>query len=215
MQEFHIRANKSLKEMHFTELTGHRILIVGDVGSGKTSLTARLLTEAIVSADAANVTVIDMAPQKTQLRGVAIGGRLTDLVKDYKRARLLVPAEKLHAPRIEGHTANEVAHLAKQNSECIEELLDEYMTHPTPILFINDISMYLMAGNLEALIKAVSMGQTVVANSYEGVALKDDRGSGVSERERKGLATLKRAMDTVLSLSPTVSVASVGKKLGE
>jgi len=47
----------------------------------------------------------------------------------------------------------------------------------------------------------------MVANSYEGSALQDDQGSGVSRREREGLAVLKKAVDKVLTASSTPSLA--------
>jgi adenylate kinase family enzyme len=198
----------SLKDLHFSELLGRKLLIVGDVGSGKTELTARLLKEAITSVGLTNVTAVDMAPERTQFNGIMIGGRLIDFMNGVTGMRVLVPAERVHAPRVEGHTADEVANFSKQNAESIEKLLDQYSAKPTLVLFINDVSMYLQAGRIHTLMKTLALAETLVVNCYEGVALQEDRDSGVSQREREGLATLKGAMDYVLTLDTTVPSAS-------
>jgi len=196
-----------LKDLHFSELLGRKLLVVGDVGSGKTALTARLLKEAIVSVGLNNVTAIDMAPERREFKGITIGGRLIDSLNGMKDMRILVPAERLYAPRVEGHTADEVANFSEQNAESIEKLLEQYSVKPTLVLFINDVSMYLQAGRIKTLMKTLALAETLVVNCYEGVALQEDRNSGVSQRERVGLATLKGAMDCVLTLGTTVSLA--------
>jgi hypothetical protein len=73
---------------------------------------------------------------------------------------------------------------------------------------MNDISMYLHAGEPANLLNVVGFAKTVVMNSYAGVALQDDQGSGVSQHERDGLALLKRAVDQVVALSAAPFLAS-------
>jgi hypothetical protein len=152
-----------------------------------------------------------MAPERRQFKGVMIGGRLSDFVNNVESMRVLVPAKRLYAPRVEGRTADEVVNLSKQNAESIERLLEEYSAKPTSILFINDVSMYLQSGEINTLIRTLALAETLVANCYEGVALQDDRNSGVSQRERAGLATLKGAMDYVLTVGTPVSLVSQGE----
>jgi hypothetical protein len=191
-----------LKDLHFSELLERRTLIIGDVGSGKTTLTARLLEEAIMNFRVAKITVIDMAPRSVQFKGISIGGLISDSLKKYSHLRLFTPNLKLHAPRIEGRTADDVLQMARTNAAIIDELLQRYMSDPTPILFVNDASIYLQAGNMNALLKAVLLAQTFVGNSYSGLTLEDDNQSGLSQRERIGLTALKKIMDKVLTVSP-------------
>jgi hypothetical protein len=186
-------------------LEGKKVLIVGEVGSGKTALTARLLREAIVAIGPAKITAIDMAPRRKQFKRVVVGGRLTDFMRGDAEMRILVPAGKLHAPRIEGKTANEVVYLARVNAQLIQELLEAYLMAPTPILFINDVSMYLLAGEVKPLLKVVKLAETFVANSYEGLTLGQNHDSGISKREKSGLSLLKKAMDYVVPMSATAS----------
>jgi hypothetical protein len=196
----------SLKDLHFSGVTGLKVLIEGDIGSGKTVLTARLLEEAVVVVGSAKITVIDMAPEPRQFKGVMVGGYLSDYVEGDHGFRTLAPNRKLRAPRIEGHTADEVLYLARMNASTIQELLETYLLDPTPVLFANDVSMYLQAGDAKILFKTVAMADTFVGNSYSGLTLEEDNESGLSRRERSGLAALKNIMDRVVTLSSAASI---------
>jgi hypothetical protein len=185
---------------------GRRLLIVGDVGSGKTAMTARLLAEAVSMFDSNDIAVIDMAPEKRYFNEVAVGGRLADFMRTQVGLRVLVPARKVGAPRIEGRTASDVLRLAQLNAQSIDQLLDRYFASPSPILFMNDVSIYLQAGEPRRLLEVFASAKTMVANSYEGSALQDDHESGVSRHEREGLAVLKKAVDKVLTASASPSL---------
>ena len=190
-----------LRDLRFSEAYKRRTLIIGDVGSGKTALTARLLEEAIMNFGVGKITVIDMAPGSVQFKGIKVGGLISDSLKKHARLRLLTPRLKLHAPRIEGRTADRVLQLARGNASIIDELLQRYISDPTPILFVNDVSIYLQAGNVNTLLKAVLLARTFVGNSYSGLTLEQDSQSDLSQRERTGLTALKKIMDKVLTIN--------------
>jgi hypothetical protein len=198
-----------LKDLHFSELHGRKVLITGDICSGKSALTARLLKEAIATVRPIEITLIEMAPRRREFKGVMVGGRVTDLMGDDQSGiRCLLPSRELYAPRIEGTNASHVLSLARSNAESIQELLEIYQHAPTSILFINDVSIYLHMGDVNRLLEAVSLAGTFVANSYEGPTLEDDQQSGLSKREKAGLAVLKNLMDIILTLQPIKSPQS-------
>jgi len=197
-----------LKDFHFNEIIRRKLLILGDIGSGKTAFTARLLAEALAILSPNDITVIDMAPRRRDFKGASVGGRLTDFMNAPTGVRILTPAPTPVAPRIEGLTAGDVLLFARSNHESIDRVLEKYSADPTPILFMNDVSMYLHAGEPVNLLNVVASAKTVVMNSYAGVTLQDDRGSSVSQHERDGLALLKRAVDQVMILSAAPSLAS-------
>ena len=122
--------------------------------------------------------------------------------------RIMVPSQRVSAPRIEGRTASDVLRLARLNAWSIEQLFSQYSTAPTPVLFMNDVSIYLQAGKPTRLLEVLGSAKTVVANSYEGLSLRDDHGSGVCQRERKGLSLLKKRVDIVLMLNATPDLIS-------
>ena len=180
-----------------------KILILGDVGTGKTALTQRLIQEAALANNTSTVTVIDMAPERREFEGIKVGGGLENPLRP--NVRILKPVQGLHAPRVEGHNSQEVRHFAKLNASIIDRLLNHYVQNPTPVLFVNDLSMHLQAGKPDLMMKSVLLSSTFVGNAYYGRSLENDQQSGVSQDERTGLDSLKTVMDRVLVLKSTQS----------
>lgn len=177
-----------------------RTLILGDIGTGKTALTVRLLKEALASVGPKQITIIDMAPEQMQFDGARIGGRVDRYLPISPRFKILTTKQKIHAPRIEGRDANDVRQLAKDNADLIEPLLIRYQRHATPILFVNDASIYLQSGSVNTLMNTVAFSHTFVANAYSGGTLEADKRSGVTEREQVGLDVLKTMMNKIIPL---------------
>jgi len=170
---------------------------MGDVNTGKTMMTKELLDEAI-ELDPCEITVIDMAPRSFILEGISFGGALLR-PEDYD-VRCLIPDE-IRTPRLSAETSEELLELADQNREKIERLLDEFQAHPSRILFLNDVSIYLQCGKLERLWDTINLAEIVVANGYIGTRLEEDLGTGVSARERRLMEELASRMDVVIDSS--------------
>ncbi len=182
--------------LSFEGLRGCKALIVGEVASGKTRLTRLLLREALGLGEP--VTVLDFAPPRGFERGRPLGGRL--LVPGLKVDQEL-RSPNLHTPRLSGATAQEVEALAKANAVETTRLIQRFLGSPTPCLFVNDVSIHLQAGELGVLWEAMEAAETVVANGYLGGFLRDDKGSGVSRRERGLMLELVSRVDRVIHLS--------------
>jgi GTPase SAR1 family protein len=174
-----------------------KVLIVGDVGTGKTALTRRILTEAVHIGFKRDITVIDMAPGATVINGLPVGGKL--LSSSDFNVRLL-EAKDIKTPRLSAHDHEELLRLADHNRDEVEKLMDKFVAEPTKILFINDVSIYLQRGDLERLWGALEKADTVVVNGYLGEKLRSDLGTGISERERRLMEGLAARMDIVISL---------------
>lgn len=183
--------------VHLTakDVAGKKVLILGEVGSGKTLLASRLLKELMSDFDAGEVTVIDMAPEA---KG-EVGGRISDYVDSIDRVRYLSP-EKVYTPRISGTSCQQVLKYAELNRKVIEPLLDEFSRNPTRILILNDITLYLHTGSLERILACMSRAETVVATAYRGSKLAEDHGSGISVRERKLVEALATHSDQAVDL---------------
>ena len=145
--------------------------------------------------------LIDMAPPAFPVDGGRLGGRLCDLNPLPGRVHLLLPGA-VRAPRLQGRTASEVLELAEANRRVIEPLLERYLKGPAPLLVINDLTIYLHAGTVRRLMEVIGRADTFLGNAYYGRFLHDDRGSGVSRREREAVEELMGHMDYVIHLPP-------------
>ncbi|MCK4698168.1 MAG: hypothetical protein KAT53_07690 [Dehalococcoidia bacterium] len=186
-----------MPSISYSEIRGSKLLIMGDVSTGKTMMTKELLDEAIES-DLGEVTVIDMAPRSFIVEGISFGGVLVELGDCDVRCLM---SDEIRTPRLSAETSEELLELADQNREKIERLLDEFKADPSRILFINDVSIYLQCGKLERLWDTIQLAETVVANGYFGTRLEEDLGTGVSARERRLMDGLASRMDVVIDSS--------------
>jgi len=183
-------------ELSFKELVGMRTIILGDVGTGKTALTRRLLTEALEEADM-HVTALDFAPPVKVLSGVQVGGFLVEA--EHPRLRHL-KSSLIETPRLSARSGDELIRLAEHNRQITEAMLREFTRSPTEALFVNDASIYLQRGEIDRLWRAFEAAETVVANGYYGEKLKADYGTGLSSREKTLMEELASKMDEVIRL---------------
>jgi len=182
----------------FAEFIGRKVLILGDVGSGKTRFTRSLLMEALEEGYGAQITVIDMAPEQVFLNGSAIGGKI---LKPGEFKIRYLDAGDVKTPRLSARSPDELLELAEHNRRTIERMLNFFIDSPTRILFINDVSLYLQRGSLDLLWSALEKADTAIVNGYYGEKLQDDLGTGVSKRERRLMEKLAARVDITFMLS--------------
>jgi len=180
------------------DLINRKTLILGDVGTGKTRLTARLLREASETEGIGRMTVIDMAPDTIIMRGQKFGGCLREVTGNIEGTRFLEAHS--NAPRLTAKSPKEILKLVEENVRKIEVLLREYLQNPTEILVINDISIYLQSGELGLLPDLLEVARTFIANGYFGEKLSLDQDMNVSEKEREEMVRLKQLVDRVILL---------------
>ncbi|MCD6368291.1 MAG: DUF87 domain-containing protein [Thermoproteales archaeon] len=172
-----------------------KTLILGEVGSGKTALTAKILEELVNHGYGDEITVIDMAPDKIG----EIGGKLRDYTEKTREVRYLTPP-KIYAPRTIARSPSELLRMAKHNADVLRKILEDFLKNPTPILIVNDLSIYFHAGDLELIIECLEISKTFLANSYYGRKIYEDYGTGVTERERNLVNRLILRVDKVVLL---------------
>jgi hypothetical protein len=172
---------------------------MGNVRTGKTKLTVELLEEAVGLGISKDITVIDMAPRTKMVRGLSIGGRLSELTVALRDVRYLTPPEVV-TPRLEAASAKELLSMVRLNAERIRPLIEDYVERPTPVLFINDVSIYLQSGSAEPVLAVAALAGTFIANGYYGEFFSKDHGTGVSRRERTLMELLASQMDVVVRL---------------
>jgi len=178
----------TLQSRYLEKQGSFKLLIIGESGTGKTWITSRLVNTLADLGLADKITVIDMAPS---YRGVGI------LMNVRKGVRLLRPA-RVYAPRLMGKCCEEVWRYAELNASYIRPLIIEYLSKPTPVLVINDLTIYLHKGDPELLYKAIDKSLLFIGNAYYGEKLKDN--CGLWSWERKVVEELAEAVDAVWRL---------------
>lgn len=180
-----------------------RTLIVGDVNSGKTTLTQRILDAFCQERIGGRILVVDLAPRippeiaaQKGLNGV--GGTLSPPVASL--VRYLRPA--LLPPRLMSQTQNEAVELARRNLEAIEQLMGQSHAEGETV-FLNDVSMYLQAGSAQKILSWLEAFRTVVANGYMGERLG---GGPLSQRESKQMEQLASGFDMVIKLGGRMEI---------
>ena len=183
----------------FTEFVGKKILIIGDVGAGKTKLTLELISQAVEAGYAKDTTIIDMAPATKLVKGKKIGGRLLEIMEMLEQLRYLTPI-RVETPRLSAEDADHLLHLIKLNHDAILPLLQDFINKPSTVLFINDISIFLQSGSSEAVLSTIETSETFIANGYYGKYFAFDHDTGVSKTERDLMDLLASKMDKVISI---------------
>lgn len=190
-----------INRMDALEYLGKKTLILGDVNSGKTTLTREILDGFCRQGLGGRIAVMDLAPEIPEevlrRRGLAgVGGRLEPPGG--------CGAATLHAtiiaPRLTSSTEEEAMEKAGWNRKVIDGLLTRFESLDRDILFVNDVSLYLQAGDLDCITGLLEKTGTAVVNGYFGEKL--GRGE-LSRRERdamEGLAAWFRSRGTVIAM---------------
>jgi len=187
------------RKYSFEELMGKKTLIIGDVRTGKTKMTFELLKESFVLGFSGIITVIDMAPKSELADGNKVGGRLTEIGEIVKEAKYMAPS-KVETPRLKATSAAELQRLVRINMERIKPLVEEYLSAASPILFINDISIFLQSGGIDLILRTAALAETFIVNGYYGKYFPCNHGTGVSKLEKESMDLLASKMDAIIKL---------------
>lgn len=175
------------------EFRNKKTIIIGEVNTGKTNLLLDILKEFLKEGEK-EITLIDMAPESMK----GIGGK----IDHEKMGAIRYYTAQIIAPRLTGKTAEEVEKFARHNANLIHEIFVEYLRNPTKVLFINDVSIYLQAGDLNELLSLLHSTPTVIMNGYYGSSLG---GAKLGERERENMNALQNRCDRVIKRETTSS----------
>ena len=157
-----------------TPYMNKRTLILGDINSGKTEKTVRILQEFIRAGYSEEVAVLDLSPEPVN----GVGGKMpppSDGAIVYLTANII-------APRITGRTEKHIRDLARQNARAIDMLFAELKKHEKKILFVNDATLYFHAGNLAIFLKMLEGAATQIINAYRGDTFKE---TPITRREKQ------------------------------
>jgi hypothetical protein len=192
---------RKMPGIHLEDYLDRKTLILGDINTGKTTLTKKIL-EVLCRRDlGGRIAIVDLAPdipiKLAKEKGlIGVGGKLTSP----EGHDILYLCGHLEPPRLSSKTEEEAIEKARKNRQIIEDLLRKVQARD--ILLINEVSIYLQAGTAEELILRLDRAATVVANGYWGRRLG---GGTLTERERAETAKLRTYFEQkgrVLILEP-------------
>lgn len=187
----------AMSTLSFDAIIGKKVLIIGDVGTGKTAVMAGLLRQALSLGLSNKISIIDFAPPRQRVKDLWIGGRLKELIEVPNDVKYFAPGQ-VEAPRCHASNAQELVRLAKLNAQRMTPIIYDYLRDPTPIVFINDVSLLFHAGELDPVLRVLRNCETAIINGYYGEALREDLGTDVSKRERELIEKLAEVVDIVL-----------------
>jgi len=196
--------NKQEVQLKGREILGKKVLILGEVGSGKTRLAAKLLQELMTLMTPEKITLIDFAPKRVG----EIGGKITDFLSLPSVIKYL-SLKSVYMPRAAGKSPKQVLHYAELNRKNMEPLLDEFIHNTTEVLVLNDVTLYLHSGKLENVLKCVRSAKTILATAYYGSKLDNDLGTGISSRERKLTDELATFMDLTVKIDSSGNIVNI------
>jgi hypothetical protein len=187
--------------LSFQEYLNRKTLIVGDVQTGKTSRTLKILRD-LLDCGTDPVAVLDLAPEKVQ----GIGGKIPISIREKEQVLYLSP--RIIPPRLFGKSKEEIQTLARENYQRIEDALQVLREKVLNCLIINDVSLYLHGGSAEQLLSFVGRISTLLMNGYYGSYFGD---CFLSRRERAQMEILMSHCHQVIFLpslptSPTSQI---------
>jgi hypothetical protein len=164
-----------------------RTLVIGDLNTGKTTFCGRILQTFIKNGYGSQITAVDLAPDAIG----GIGGKLSpELTRD-----LYYVTAPIAAPRLTGKNETQILQLARRNARIIESLFMRLQAHSKSILFINDATLYLQAGNFKRLAELLDGFTTVLINAYYGDSFPQ---SSLTRREKLQTEALMTICDQII-----------------
>jgi len=181
-------------------LIGKRVLIVGDVGSGKTLLTLKIVYGFIELGFGGSISILDFAPSSTLHCGRRVGGKLIEYSFNPNLVKMYIPVETI-PPRILGKCRDEVLMYANMNRGRCGDAIKLFIGDPSDILVINDVSLYYHVGDLGLIVDAMKLCKTFIANAYFDGFIEDKFSTGISINEREVTMNLMKIVDVVFNLN--------------
>jgi len=172
------------------EYVDRRTLIAGDVNSGKTDRTQKILQCFLRAGYGENIAILDLAPDS--VRGV--GGKMEPPLDK----PLVYLTTSISAPRLTGRNENHIRQLAENNSTAIEKLFVKLYQQTRAILFVNDATLYFQAGHFQRFVEIIDTASTQIINAYYGSTFAD---SELTRREKNRTEDLMKICDKIITMA--------------
>ncbi len=183
--------------LNYKEFIGHYTLLYGEINTKKTYHTAKFVQFLIESehVNPKEISILDFAPSQNIINGVKIGGKIKDFYNHSIICNNIYFKGNIIPPRLKARNIKDLYQFACNNFKKTYEILNKFNENPTPILIINDISIYLHIGNKRLLFDSIKKSNTFFGNSYYGTSIKSDFTTLFSLREKRLIAYLIKKVD--------------------
>jgi len=179
-------------KLDFNSLKGLHTLIYGETNTGKTFYTANFVQYLleIIKIEPKKISILDFAPKLAYFKNLKIGGRIQDYYENSVKCNNIKFIGDIIPPRLNAKNKNEMYSNICHNFNKIYEILEIYNSNPTPVLIINDISLYLHLGSNRYLINTINKSDTFFGNSYYGSSISSKFSKLISIREKRKVESL-------------------------
>jgi len=184
-------------KLDFNSLKGLHTLIYGETNTGKTFCTANFVQYLleIKKIDPKNISILDFAPKLAYFNNLKIGGRIQDYYENSVKCNNIKFKGDIIPPRLNAKNKNEMYLNICNNFKKIYEILEIYNGSPTPVLIINDISLYSHLGGNKYLINTINKSDTFFGNSYYGSSISSKFSKLISIREKRKVESLIKIVE--------------------
>lgn len=192
------------KNKSFSDYIGDHTLLYGETNTKKTYYTAKFVQFLVESNfNPKEISILDFAPKMITINDLKIGGRVIDFYEESIKCNYLAYKGEIIPPRLNANNSEELDSNARNNHEITSKLLDEYNLRATPILIINDISIYLHVGNLTRLCETIKKANTFFGNTYYGIKINKTFSSKFSMKEKELVESLVKMIKNSYITSST------------
>lgn len=185
------------RDLNFGNLIGQKTLIYGETNTGKTLYTANFVQFLLEckKVDPKEISILDFAPKLTYFNDLKIGGRVQDYFENSVKCNNIKLIGEIIPPRLNAKNKNEMYSNICHNFKKIYEIIEIYNSSPTPVLIINDISLYFHMGGEKLLINTINKSNTFFGNSYYGTSIVRKFSNLLSIKEKKRVEFLIKNVD--------------------
>ena len=189
-----------MEELDFRNYVGHRTLLYGEVNTGKTYYTAKFVQYLleIKNIKPKDISILDFAPKLAYYNNLKIGGRIQDYYDKSVKCHNIEFIGVIIPPRLNAKNKNELYDNICHNFNKIYEIIEIYNGNPTPVLIINDISLFLHLGSNKYLINTINKSDTFFGNSYYGSSISSKFSKLISIREKRKVEFLIKKVENSL-----------------
>ena len=168
-------------------LIGKKTLIYGETNTGKTFYTAKFIQYLleIKKINPKDISILDFAPKLANFNNLKIGGRIQDYFENSVKCNNITFKGEIIPPRLKANNKEEIYRNICHNFNKLYEIMEIYNSSPTPVLIINDISLFLHLGGNKYLINTINRSDTFFGNAYYGYSINSKFSKLISVREKR------------------------------